>query len=621
MTSWLGALPGDDGTFRVRVWAPDAEQVAVRVRPDDAGDERDTGEVVLRRQAGGYHVGEAAARAGDRYRFVVSDAAFPDPASRWQPDGVHGPSACVNPDDFAWTDGGWRGVALRELILYELHTGTFTPEGTFDAAAAEVARLSSLGVTAIELMPVAQFPGTRNWGYDGVDPWAVQNSYGGPDGLRRFVDACHAEGLAVVLDVVYNHVGPEGNYLRAFGPYFSDRYRTPWGEGLNFDGPGSDEVRAYFLGNARMWFEEYHLDGLRLDAIHAIVDTSAVPFLRELADATNDLGDELGRTLLLIAESDLNDVRVIARPEQHGFGIDAQWADDLHHELHAIVTGERSGYYEDFGDLDGLATVFERGWKFAGEYNVSRRRRHGNDPRGTPGERFVVFGQNHDQVGNRLRGERLAELVDLESAKLVAAAVLLAPFVPLLFMGEEYRETAPFRYFVSHTDPELVEAVRRGRAEEFAGFAWTGEAPDPQAPETFEESRIDPSARGREPGRSMHALYAELLRLRREVPALAQLDPGAVRTQVDRAANALIVRRRHPDGDAVLVLAFARTPADITSMPPGLWCRALDTSNARWGGSAVGHPDRVEIPPRGGRLAAAARSASLFLESDVGPAR
>jgi maltooligosyltrehalose trehalohydrolase len=619
MTSWLGALPAADGTFRFRVWAPDAERIGVQVRSAAAADARDEGAVVLRPLARGYHVGEAAARPGDRYRYVLGGAELPDPASRWQPDGVHGPSACVDPGAFTWTDRGWHGIALRDLVLYELHVGTFTPAGTFDAAAAELIRLASLGVTAVELMPVAQFPGTRNWGYDGVDPWAVQESYGGPDGLRRFVDASHAEGLAVVLDVVYNHLGPEGNYLRAFGPYFSDRYRTPWGDGVNVDGPWSDEVRAYFMGNARMWFEEYHVDGLRLDAIHGIIDTSAVPFLRELADATRDLADELGRTLVLIAESDLNDVRVIARPDDHGFGLDAQWADDLHHELHAMVTDERSGYYADFGDLDGLATVFERGWKFAGEYAASRRRRHGNDPRGTPGERFVVFGQNHDQVGNRRRGERLAELVDLETTKLVAAAVLLSPFIPLLFMGEEYRETAPFRYFVSHGDPELVEAVRRGRVEEFAGFAWKGDAPDPQATETFNASKLDASGREREPGRSTHALYAELLRLRREVPALARLDPGAVRTHVDRAANALVVHRRHPDGDAVLVLGFARTPADIFSMPQGPWCRALDTSHARWGGSGTDGGDRIEIPPEGGRIAVAARSAALYLEEHAGP--
>ena len=625
MTSWLGAVPASDGTFRFRVWAPDADLVTVRTSAAAgtlrAGD-REACDVALDRESRGYHEGQAPARPGDLYRFVIHDEALPDPASRWQPEGVHGPSACVDPNAFPWSDGGWRGVPLRDIVLYELHVGTFTPDGTFDAAAAEVERLAALGITAVEVMPVAQFPGTRNWGYDGVDLWAVQHSYGGPEGLRRFVDVCHRRGVAVVLDVVYNHLGPEGNYVRSFGPYFSDRYRTPWGDGVNVDGPWSDEVRAYFIANARMWFEEYHVDGLRLDAIHGIVDTSATPFLRELADETRDLGDELGRTLLLIAESDLNDVRVIAPPEQHGLGIDAQWSDDLHHELHALVTGERDGYYRDFGDLDGLASVLERGWRFTGDYAGARGRRHGNDPRGTPGRRFVVFGQNHDQVGNRMRGERLADLVDLESTKLVAAAVLLSPFVPLLFMGEEYRETAPFRYFVSHTDPALVEAVRRGRAHEFAGFAWEDDAvPDPQDERTFAASRLDRTARDREPGRSVEALYAELLRLRRRTPALSRLDPGAVRAVTDRAAAVVAVRRRHPAGDAVTLLAFGTSRADVTSMPPGRWRRSLDTADERWAGPGSVGSVEIEVGGDGGRVTVMPRSATLYIERGAEAAR
>ena len=406
-------------------------------------------------------------------------------------------------------------MPLAEYIIYELHVGTFSPQGTFDGAISGLDYLCELGITAVELMPVAQFPGERNWGYDGTYPFAPQNSYGGPDGLKRLVDACHCRGLAVVLDVVYNHLGPEGNYLHSFGPYFTDRYRTPWGEAVNFDGPDSDPVRHYFIANALYWLTEYHIDALRLDAVHGIYDFSARHFLRELAETVHRQGEALGRQVHVIAESDLNDVRLINPPESGGYGLDAQWNDDFHHALWALLTGERAGYYGDFGRFSDLVKAFREGFVYSGGYSAYRRRRHGSSSAEVPASRLVVFSQNHDQVGNRLRGERSGEQLTLQQLKLAAATVLLSPYLPLLFMGEEYGESAPFPYFVSHGDAELVEAVRRGRLAEFAGFAHQGSPPDPQAEATFLSAKVDQQQRRRGDQRVLFDFYRDLIRLRR----------------------------------------------------------------------------------------------------------
>ncbi|MGH2689592.1 MAG: malto-oligosyltrehalose trehalohydrolase, partial [Actinomycetota bacterium] len=410
-------------------------------------------------------------RPGDRYLLRLDGGVErPDPASRYQPEGPHGPSEVVDPSAFEWTDEAWRPPAFEDMVVYEVHPGTFSPEGTFAGIAARLDHLVDLGVNALEIMPVAQFPGERNWGYDGVGLYAVQNSYGGPDGLRALVDACHARGVAVVLDVVYNHLGPEGNYLDEFGPYFTDRYSTPWGRAVNYDGPYSDEVRVFFLENARYWFLDFHVDGLRLDAIHGIFDASAHPFLQELAAETTGLEEEMGRQFPLIAESDLNDVRIIRPRERGGYGLDAQWSDDFHHSVHALLTGERNGYYQDYGTPDHLVRALNHGFVYSGQRSVYRKRRHGNEPDDIEPSQLVVSIQNHDQVGNRMMGERLTGLVGFERLKLAAGLLLLSPSVPLLFMGEEYGETAPFLYFVSHTDAELSELVRKGRTEEFKSF-------------------------------------------------------------------------------------------------------------------------------------------------------
>ncbi len=580
----IGARLLGDGRCSFRVWAPAAERVELRLHGDDR-------RLPMRAAERGYHelVAEAVA-PGERYSFLLDgDLERPDPASRHQPEGVHGPSAVVA-DQSPGPDGAWAGLPLRELVLYELHVGTFSAAGSFAGVERELAYLRELGVTAIELMPVAQFPGQRNWGYDGVYPFAVQHSYGGPEGLRRLVAAAHGAGLAVVLDVVMNHFGPEGNYLRDFAPYFTDRYRTPWGEGLNFDDRGSDEVRRFFLELALQWLDEYRLDGLRLDAFDTIVDPSARPFQRELAELVDALAERRGRHLHAIAESDANDVRYVRPRDLGGHGLGAQWADDLHHALHALLTGERSGYYADFGEPQALAEALRDPFVLHGQRSAHRERRHGSDAAGVPSKRFVVAAQNHDQVGNRMLGERLSALIEPAQLRLAAGVVLLAPYLPLLFMGEEYGETAPFLYFVSHGDPELVEAVRSGRAEEFAAFAWQGEPPDPQDEDTFRRSRLDASLRGREGHAQLLALYRALLRLRRELPALTGEPRDRGRVVEDPASGTLAVLR--PGGedtaDVLCAYAFGEQPGRVRlAAPAGEWRALLESEDAAYGGAGA----------------------------------
>ena len=448
---------------------------------------------------------------------------LPDPASRAQPEGVHGPSQVVDLA-YPWTDQAFRPAPLREWILYELHIGTYTESGTFTGAAAALDELVELGVTAVEIMPVAQFPGRRNWGYDGVFPFAVQHSYGGARGLQEFVDECHRRDLAVVLDVVYNHLGPEGDVLDRFAPYFTDRYSTPWGRAVNLDGPFSDDVRAYFLANARQWFEHFHVDALRLDAVHELIDRSARPFLAELSEATAELGGRIGRSCTLIAESADNNPLVVTPRAGRGLGMHAQWNDDFHHSVHAVLTGERDGYYGDYGTADDVARALSQGFVYQGRYSAFRKRRHGAPSTGVPPERFVIFVQNHDQVGNRPDGARLSTLVPPERLRLAAALLPCPPGLPLLFMGEEYGEVAPFAYFVDHQDPELLDAVRRGRAAEHAHDRG-GPVPDPADPATFTAAVLRRGRAGEPVHAELRQLYRDLIALRRCEPALQQFVP------------------------------------------------------------------------------------------------
>jgi maltooligosyltrehalose trehalohydrolase len=570
----VGAVYLENNRCRFRVWAPRADQVEVnlcgsRLVPLEPGEH-------------GWHEGTVeGVQPGIRYLYRLGGREErPDPASRFQPDGVHGRSMVVD-RRFDWSDQGWQGIPLENVILYELHVGTFTPEGTFDAVIPHLDRLVDLGVTAVELMPVAQFPGTRNWGYDGVFPYAVQNSYGGPEGLKRLVDAAHARGLAVVLDVVYNHLGPEGNYLGDFGPYFTARYKTPWGLALNFDGPESDAVRRFFVESALQWIADFHLDGLRLDAVHAIADASERPFLQELGAEVKALAERLGRPVHVFPESDLNTLLFLRAREHGGCGFDAQWTDDFHHSLHTLLTGERTGYYKDFGALDQMAKAMAGGFVYTGQYSPYRRRRHGVPADGMEAHRHVVCSQNHDQTGNRMMGERLSTLTDFESLKLAAGAVILSPFLPLLFMGEEYGETAPFLYFVSHSDPELIQAVREGRKEEFAAFGWKEEPPDPQAEETFERSRLrqELAAEGRHA--RLYDFYKELIRLRKSAPALARLSKGEGEVTAWEGEQVILARR---GGEVVIAFNFAREARRVP-LPEGEWERVLDSAAERWGGA------------------------------------
>ena len=499
---------------------------------------------MCREPRGYFHVQVNNAHPGALYRFRLANGdERPDPASRFQPQGVHGPSQVVDPG-FDWADVPWRGIELRDCIFYELHVGTFTPEGTFESAIPRLAELASLGVTAIELMPVAEFPGNHGWGYDGVNLYAPHHAYGGPQGLRMLVNACHSQGLAVFLDVVYNRLGPTGNYLHSFAPYFTDHYVTPWGEAVNLDGAGSDEVRRYFCENAAMWLRDFHFDGLRIDAVHAMVDTSAVHILEQLSGETRRLEAELGRRLLLIAESNLNDPRIIRPAEIGGYGIHAQWSDDFHHSLHAILTGEKSGYYADFGSMADLAKALRQAFVYDGQYSAFRRRQHGRPATGASGHQFLGYLQTHDQVGNRAKGERSSRLLTAGQLKLAAALTFTAPFLPMLFQGEEWAASSPFPYFTDHQDPGVARRVREGRRREFATFGWDPqEIPDPQAEATFLSARLDWSERRREPHSTLLEWHRELIRLRRSEPALRDGNLAAVEVNYDEDAKWLVMTR------------------------------------------------------------------------------
>lgn len=569
----LGATMLGRGRAQFVVWAPEASTVALTFegREHPMTDDR-----------GYWHTTVDGVEHGDRYRFVVDGDELPDPASRWQPDGVHGPSAVVDLSVFRWHDDAWNGVELDDTVLYELHVGTFTAEGTFDAAIRHLPRLRDLGVTTIEVMPVAAFPGTRNWGYDGVFPFAVQHSYGGPDGLAHFVDAAHRFGLAVVLDVVYNHMGPEGNVLARYGPYFTDAYRTPWGDAMNVAGAGSDHVRRFFVENAVGWIRDFHLDGLRLDAVHAIIDPTPSPFVQELTAAVHAAAAAAGRTALVTIESSANDPRIVRGTADHGWGCDAVWNDDLHHTLRVALTGDRHEYYANYDGVGDLAMAWDRRWVYSGQYSPGFDRRHGAPADAIDHRRFIVFDTNHDHVGNTPAGSRLLAEADPDDPRhrLAAAAILLSPFTPMLFMGEEYGDPAPFPYFIDHGDPELVEAVRAGRRQEFSGVDWSGEVADPADPETFRRAVLDVTLTDREPHRSRLAMYTELLRLRRELSVLT--DPAA-QQHVSVVGDTILVMRSTPESTATLAFHFGPAAVEHPAPDP-LDAIAFDSDDERWGG-------------------------------------
>jgi maltooligosyltrehalose trehalohydrolase len=596
----LGAIEMPDGSWQISVWAPLCKKVEIRFTHDDSL-------VPMERDELGYHRARVPkCVTGAKYFYRLNDSVErPDPASRYQPEGVHGPSQLIDVSTFDWHDPAWQGVPLEDAVFYELHVGTFTPEGTLSAIVPHLDELADLGITTIELMPIAQFPGTRNWGYDGVFPFALQNSYGTPRDLQALVAAAHARGLAVALDAVYNHLGPEGNYLGEYGPYFTDFYHTPWGSALNFDGPHSDEVRHFFIQSALYWLKNYHIDALRLDAVHSIYDASALPFLADLSVAVAGLSQKLGRHIHLIAESDLNDAKVVRSVSQGGLGMDAQWSDDFHHSLHTLLTGEKTGYYSDFGNLCHLATTLQNGWFYAGQYAKHRKRRHGNSPSDSKPSHFVVCNQNHDQIGNRAAGDRLSTLVDFESLKLAAGVTLLSRFVPLLFMGEEYGETAPFQYFTSHEDSALAEAVRKGRQDEFAAFGWSGKIPDPQSQATFDASRLHHQLANTGQHQVLRNFYKALLKLRRET-RLSTASVSAI-TEFD-AENALMALYQSQDRVLAVLFNFNSNASTLSlDLPAGIWETRIDSAAEQWQGPGATVPGRLDsngskvqlkLPPR-----------------------
>lgn len=574
-----------DGSWEFLLWAPHARSVQLQICPSSELIEMEP------LPQGYFRANVADLDEGAQYLYRLDgQRSLPDPASRFQPQGVHGSSQIIDTVSFQWTDRDWKGIPLESSIFYELHVGTYTQEGTFDALIPHLASLADLGITTIELMPIAQFPGSRNWGYDGVYPFAPQNSYGGPAGLHRLVDAAHAQGLAVALDVVYNHLGPEGNYLSAFGPYFTDRYRTPWGQAINFDGQDSDHVRRYFIENALYWLEDFHLDALRLDAVHGIFDFSARHFLAELNSSVAQLSNRLGRPLHLIAETDLNDARLLHDSDHGGYGLDAQWSDDFHHSIHSMLTKEDRGYYSDFVGIKPIAGTLKEGWYFHGQYSNFRKRHFGNSPHGLAASKFVVFTQNHDQVGNRAIGERLTALVDFESLKLAGGINLLSPFVPLLFMGEEYGETAPFQYFTSHGDRDLVEAVRRGRREEFANFGWEEEVPDPQDEQTYQRSHLDSSLKETRKHQTLFHFYQQLIRIRREF----NLGSAASHTVRELGDESLLLNFDIRPKRLAILFNFAEHIVTLDAPDlHGNWLVRLDSAAACWNDA---NPESVSLP-------------------------
>jgi maltooligosyltrehalose trehalohydrolase len=555
---------------RFEVWAPlakhlqvDLETALLPMHGPDAN--------------GWWHLDVADAGPGTDYAYRIDNdsLAYPDPRSQWQPNGVHAPSRIYDQNAFAWSDAGFEVPVLADGILYELHIGTFTTEGTLDAAISKLDYLAQLGVTHVELMPVASFPGDRGWGYDGVALFAVHETYGGPDALKRFVDAAHGRGLAVLLDVVYNHFGPLGNYTGKYGPYLVNAHQTPWGGAVNLEDAGSREVRRFFCDNAILWLSDFRLDGLRLDAVHAFIDRSAIHFLEQLSSEVEALAVKQDRKLVLIAESDLNDPRTVTSRERGGWGMDAQWSDDFHHALFAVLNqAQPQGYYADFGTLEQLAKALEKTFVYDGIFSRYRDRIHGKPAAGLPQNRFVGFIQNHDQVGNRAIGDRLVETVGFERAKIAAAVVAIGPFVPLLFQGEEWAASSPFQYFADHDDAKMALAVSEGRKREFREFGWQPESiPDPEAQSTFENSKLNWEEMGNGNHSEMLSWYRALIQLRKAEPSLHGSRPGQTRTAFSESDKWFLIER----GDVTLICNLGSA---VRALPAPSHKRVLLTSRA-----------------------------------------
>ena len=584
----LSAVRKENQTF-FTVWAPEKEQIQLHIT-----DPFDRLFEMQKDEDGYWQTSVKDLPAGSKYFFRIDDKDLPDPASQYQPDGVHGPSAIVD-HSFNWTDQHWKGLPFETYIIYELHVGTFTEEGSFEAIIPRLPELKNWGINAIELMPVAQFPGSRNWGYDGVFPFAVQNSYGGPEGLKKLVDACHQAGMAVILDVVYNHLGPEGNYLNSFAPYFSDRYHTLWGDAINFDWEWSDGVREYFASNTLYCLKRFHIDAIRYDAIHAIFDFSPVHFWEILHNKVKGLEESTGRRFYLIAESDLNDPRALDHPQKRGFGFDAQWLDDFHHSLYKVLHSDDCDRYNDFGTVHQLAKAIKDGFVHCGnEWAASRKRCYGASSAGIPGNRFVAFFSNHDQVGNRPDGARPSSYMDFERLKLAAAALMLSPYIPMLFMGEEYAATTPFYYFVSHSDPNLVEAVRKGRKEEFKNSGFNTEPPDAQSENSFRNSVLNWDERKNSSQNIMLLWHEALIMMRNEQAPLRNFEKKDIEANVIHE-EALVLIRRSRDSEETLTCFFNFSGKEIAVQFPGpsSGTKLMDSTDSKWN---LNKKDRSSYP-------------------------
>jgi maltooligosyltrehalose trehalohydrolase len=581
----IGLNFNENGEAEIRLWAPLAAQVSILIA---------NGELTLEMLDEGYgywFLQTDQIKTLDKYGFKINpltggetfDRA--DPASLFQEEGPHGRSTAFDVNAFPWTDANWKGVDLKDFIIYELHTGTFTPNGDFAAIETKLDYLVGLGITAIEIMPVAQFSGNRNWGYDGVFPFAVQNTYGGPLALQHLVNACHTKGLAVILDVVYNHVGPEGNYFADFGEYFTDKYHTPWGKAINFDDASCDAVRNFFIENALMWFRDFHIDALRLDAVHAIKDFSPVHILTEVKTYTEKLSQLTGRPYELIVELDLNDDRFIRPQSKYGYGMDAQWIDEFHHALRVCTGQTKEGYYSDFNGVADLAKSYQDAYVYTGQYSAHRKKKFGTPVQDTLGAEFVVFSQNHDQVGNRMLGERSSTLVSFEMLKVMAAAVFCSPFLPLMFMGEEWAESNPFQFFVSHSDKELVEAVRKGRKAEFAAFHNAGNPPDPQDESTFERSKLNWKKTGEQGHKIMLSYYKALITLRKQNPVLSNLDRKNVHAEAFSEKDCLVLKRWKGNQEIIALFNFSKQMQTLPIDPAFQHSKVLlDSALIKWGG-------------------------------------
>lgn len=579
------------------VWAPKAESVICRTYQPNT-------DIFLYPQAYGYwSVVSREITAGQRYHFVVDGEVLPDPVSRSQPDGVHGASAVVDLR-FDWTDQDYHCPPLRDFIIYELHVGAFSPTHDFNGVIERLPHLKNLGITAIEIMPVAQFPGERNWGYDGTFLFAVQHSYGGVRGLQQLVDACHQEGIAVILDVVYNHFGPEGNYLDKYGPYLTDKYQTPWGKAVNYDDAWNYGIRDFVCENVRMWFRDFHIDALRLDAVHAMKDFSPAHILQDIRRTTDLLTRETRRTHYLIVECDLNDKRFLEPLEQNGFAMDAQWLDEFHHALRVAAGEEKKGYYEEFNGIAHLAKAYEQAYVFTGQYSTHRKQFFGSSAKGISGEKFVVFSQNHDQVGNRMLGERSSILFTPDVQRLMAMAVIVSPFTPLLFMGEEWASQKPFCYFVSHGDPDLIAAVRKGRLEEFSDFHGDGEVPDPQDVETFNDSLLDWTEKNLVEHQRMFRYYQDLIALRKSNTVLRNLKRENIQVNSYPQRDSLILHVEHEKERLICIFNFSSSTQRFALPEDEVWEKVWDTGDNIWGGLSptVLKDNLVYVPAQTGTI-------------------